>query len=338
MQDRLRILKSTGSKSRCSIFPKAASSRRKNRSLGEASVSRILRYAVLAYLFLATQLNLAARDVPLAAGNLLQCTLDEPNLSPRTVKVGDPIVCYARPEQIFGCSLFPRGTQWAGRFVEYKDPGRFVGKGWIRLDFDRLILPNGIAPISARVISVRGFKVDAEGRILGHGHPKRDAAGWAVPVLWPEKLITLPLRGPRPALKGERLISLRLLDDVRLPCAGAGLGLLESEWRPFKDFGSLGSGRSQLQPFDSFGSIIPFDSSSRSQARSSAPDNSSGFAAADVLGTQSAAQTPSTDDKAVVVHLAHYTLRVVSSWPRKPGPRTSRSSSSLSGTESDARD
>ena len=162
MRDRLRILKSTGSKSRCSIFPKAASSRRKNRSLGEASVSRILRYAVLAYLFLATQLNLAARDVPLAAGNLLRCTLDEPNLSPRTVKVGDPIVCYARPEQIFGCSLFPRGTQWAGRFVEYKDPGRFVGKGWIRLDFDRLILPNGIAPISARVISVRGFKVDAE--------------------------------------------------------------------------------------------------------------------------------------------------------------------------------
>src|SRR6516165_3188017 len=246
-------------------------------------MSRILRYAILAYLFIGTHLNLAARDVPLAAGNLLQCTLNEPNLSSRTVKVGDPIVCYARPEQIFGCSFFPRGTQWAGRFV---------GRGWIRLDFDRLILPNGIAPISARVISVRGFKVDAEGRILGHGHPKRDAAGWAVPVLWPEKIITLPLRGPRPALKGERLISLRLLDDVRLPCAGAGLGLLESEWRPFKDFGSLGSGRSQLQPFDSFGSIIPFDSSSRSQARSSPPDDSSGAPPADVTGTQSAPRPP----------------------------------------------
>ena len=302
-------------------------------------MSRILRYAILAYLSVGTHLNLAARDVPLAAGNHLQCTLNEPNLSSRTVKVGDPIVCYARPEQIFGCSLFPRGTQWAGRFVEYKDPGRFVGKGWISLDFDRLILPNGIAPISARVISARGFKVDADGRILGHGHPRRDAVGWAVPPLWPVKLVTLPLRGPLPALKGERLITLRLLEDVRLPCEGAGPGLLGSEWwQPFKDFDSPESSGSRLQPFDSFSSIIPFDSSSRSQARSSPPDDSSGAPPADVTDTQGAAQTPSTDDKAVVVPLAHHTLRVVSSWSRKPGPRTSRSSSSLPGTESDARD
>jgi hypothetical protein len=67
--------------------------------------------------------------------------------------VGDPIVCYARPAQMFGCSLFPPGSQWAGRFEEYKNPGHFVGKGWIRLDFDRLILPNGVAPIKVRVIS-----------------------------------------------------------------------------------------------------------------------------------------------------------------------------------------
>ena len=302
-------------------------------------MSRILRYAVLAYLFLATQLNLPARDVPLAAANLLQCTLNEPNLSSRTVKVGDPIVCYARPEQIFGCSLFPRGTQWAGRFVEYKDPGRFVGKGWIRLDFDRLILPNGIAPISARVISARGFKVDADGRILGHGHPRRDAVGWAVPPLWPVKLVTLPLRGPLPALKGERLITLRLLEDVRLPWERAGPGLLGSEWwQPFKDFDSPESSGSRLQPFDSFSSIIPFDSPSQSEVRSSSPDDTSGSPAAGVIGTQSAAESPYTDDRSVVVHLPHHTLRVVSSWPRKPGPRTSRSSSSLQGTESDARD
>jgi hypothetical protein len=301
-------------------------------------MSRVLRYAVLAYLFAGTPLSLAARDVPLAAGNLLQCTLDEPNLSSRTVKVGDPIVCYARPEQIFGCSVFPRGSQWAGRFVEYKDPGRFVGKGWIRLDFDRLILPDGIAPISARVISVRGFKVDTDGRILGHGHPKRDAAEWAVPVLWPEKLATLPLRGPRPALKGERLITLRLLDDVRLPCTAAGLGWFDSEWRPFKDFGSPASKGSQLKSFDSFSSIIRFDSFIRTQAGLSPPDQSSGSSATDGAGTQSAAENTHTDDQAVVYSMVHHSVRIEPSWPRRPGPRTSRSSSSLQQTEGDPRD
>lgn len=301
-------------------------------------MSRIFRYAVLAYLCVGIPLSLAARDVPLAAGNILQCTLDEPNLSSRTVKVGDPIVCYARPEQIFGCSVFPRGSQWAGRFVEYKDPGRFVGKGWIMLDFDRLILPDGIASISARVISVRGFKVDTDGRILGHGHPKRDAAGWAVPVLWPEKVATLPLRGPRPALKGERLITLRLLDDVRLPCAGATLGLWDSEWRPFKDFSWPASEGSQLESFESFSSMIPFDSFIRAQARFSRPDQSSGSSAADGTGTERTAQNHHADEHAVVYDLAHHSVLVEPTWPRKPGPRTSRSSSSLQGAESDPRD
>jgi hypothetical protein len=50
-------------------------------------MSRILRYAVLAYMCVRIPLSLTARDVPLAAGNILQCTLDEPNLSSRTVKV-----------------------------------------------------------------------------------------------------------------------------------------------------------------------------------------------------------------------------------------------------------
>ena len=74
-------------------------------------MNKSIRYALLVVVFAAERPNLAAKDVPLAAGNLLQCTLDEPNLSSRTVKVGDPIVCYARPLQEFGCSVFPRGTQ-----------------------------------------------------------------------------------------------------------------------------------------------------------------------------------------------------------------------------------
>ncbi len=93
--------------------------------------------------------------------------------------------------------------------------------GGCRLEFDRLIIPDGEAPVATKVILVHGFKVDSEGRILGRGHPKRDAVGWAIPLLWPIKLATLPLRGPRPSLKGEQVITLRLMEDVRVPCAGS---------------------------------------------------------------------------------------------------------------------
>ena len=59
--------------------------------------------------------------------------------------------------------------------------------------------------------------MDAEGRIHGHGHPTRDALGWTPPLLWPAKLVALPLRNPRPTLKGELRVMLRLLDDVDIP-------------------------------------------------------------------------------------------------------------------------
>lgn len=63
----------------------------------------------------------------------------------------------------------------------------------------------------------RPYNVDAEGPILGRGHPERDVLGWSVPVLWPGKLITLPARVPRPKLSGEVPITLCLLDDVEIP-------------------------------------------------------------------------------------------------------------------------
>jgi len=59
--------------------------------------------------------------------------------------------------------------------------------------------------------------VDAQGDIHGKGHPKRDVVEWMIPILWPIKLITLPMRGPYPALKGETRISLRLMEDVEVP-------------------------------------------------------------------------------------------------------------------------
>ncbi len=157
------------------------------------------------------------KDV-IPAGTLLQCTLDEPNLSSKTVLVGDPILCHLGPLGSFGHSVFPRGAMLGGHLQDYKNPGHFVGKGWIALEFDRLILPGAeILPLSAKVISAPHLKVDAQGDIHGKGHPTRDAVEWAIPILWPIKLLTLPARGPYPALKGETRIALRLMDDVEVP-------------------------------------------------------------------------------------------------------------------------
>jgi len=165
--------------------------------------------------------QIAGEEV-LPAGTLLQCTLDEPNFSSRTAQIGDPILCHLGALAAFGHSVFPRGAYLAGHFQEYRDPRRLFGKGWIELQFDRLVLPRAeVLPLSAKVISVPHLGVDREGKIHGHGHPKRDALGWAIPVLWPVKVLTLPARGPRPTLKGEVRMTLRLLEDVELPAATA---------------------------------------------------------------------------------------------------------------------
>jgi hypothetical protein len=169
--------------------------------------------------------SLAAAQTPgeefLPAGTILHCTLDEPNFSSRTAEVGDPVLCHTRTLAARGRSTFSHSADLAGYFQEYRDPGHFFGKGWMELSFDRLVLPSGLTlPLSAKVISVRHYRVDREGKIHGRGHPKRDAFEWAVPILWPEKVVTLPARGPRPALKGEVGITLRLLEDVAVPTTG----------------------------------------------------------------------------------------------------------------------
>ena len=162
--------------------------------------------------------SLKAQTLTLRAGRLIQCTLEEPSLSSKTTSPGDPIVCYLRSAREFGRSAFPRGSYLAGRFSDAKGPGRLVGKGWLKLEFDRLIFPDTDIPISAKVVAVRRFRVDEEGKILGQGHPKRDAVAWFVPILWPIDIIRLPARGPRPTLSGEVPVVLRLMDDVDIPC------------------------------------------------------------------------------------------------------------------------
>lgn len=174
-------------------------------------------YLTLVVTLLALCLSASARDVVLPAGTLLQCTLNEPNLSTSTVEIGDPVLCHLRGITEFGQQAFPRGSYLVGHLESAQDPGHFWGKGYLNLRFDRIGLPTGDLPLEAKVIATRGYKVDKQGKIDGKGHPKRDVVEWMIPPLWPWKVIMLPARGPRPKLKGETVLSLRLMDDVQIP-------------------------------------------------------------------------------------------------------------------------
>ena len=158
-----------------------------------------------------------AQDLLVPAGTLLQCTLDEPNFSSATAAIGDPVLCHLKTMQEFGKPVFPRGSMLGGHLEADKEPGHFVGKGYLKLTFDRIILPTGDLPVPAKVIQARGFKVDKQGDIDGTGHAKRDVVEWMFPPLWPWKVVSLPFRGPRPTLKGEEPLELRLMDDIVIP-------------------------------------------------------------------------------------------------------------------------
>jgi hypothetical protein len=189
--------------------------------------------AILATLVLGLTLSASARDVVLPAGTLLQCTLNEPNFSSATAAVGDPVLCHLRGLTEFGQQAFPRGSYLVGHLESDKDPGHFFGKGNMKLQFDRIGLPSGDLPMDAKVIATRGYRVDREGDIVGKGHAKRDIVEWMIPPLWPWKVLMLPARGPRPALKGESVMTLRLMDDVQLPQVAQGSRPLGPGWHYF---------------------------------------------------------------------------------------------------------
>jgi hypothetical protein len=144
----------------------------------------------------------------------MTCTLDEPKFSSATVSVGDPFLCHPRAMQQFGQSVFPRGSYIVGHLEADQDPGHFWGKGYLKLAFDRIGLPDGDVPLAAKMIAVSGFNVDRNGKLIGHGHATRDTVEWMLPPLWPWKVLSLPARGPRPTLKGEAQVTLRVMDDL----------------------------------------------------------------------------------------------------------------------------
>jgi hypothetical protein len=180
--------------------------------------------ALLVVSLLTFSLFASAHETILPAGTLLQCTLNEPNFSSATAAVGDPVLCHLRTLTEFGKQAFPRGSYLVGHLEAAQDPGHFWGKGYMRIVFDRIGLPEGDMPLDAKVIATRGYKVDKYGDIDGKGHAKRDVVEWMIPPLWPWKIIMLPARGPRPTLKGESVLSLRLMDDVELPHVAQTLG------------------------------------------------------------------------------------------------------------------
>jgi hypothetical protein len=179
-------------------------------------MKRLIGILVSATALLVSATAIRAQDQLVPAGTLLQCTLNEPNFSSATAAIGDPVLCHLRTMQEFGRPLFPRGSMLGGHLEADKEPGHFVGKGYLKITFDRIILPSGDLPVPAKVIMARGYKVDKEGDIDGKGHAKRDVVEWMFPPLWPWKVISLPFRGPRPTLKGEEPLQLRLMDDIVL--------------------------------------------------------------------------------------------------------------------------
>lgn len=152
------------------------------------------------------------------AGSLIGCTISEPKLSSRTTAVGDPVLCQVGHSERYGRSVMPYNSYLVGRFEDYKDPGHFVGKGWMELKFDRMVVePDTVIPIDARVVDAPGYRVDNQGRILGKGHATRDIVLWSLPILWPVDLLMLPMRGPRPTLKEETRLTLKVMDDLAVP-------------------------------------------------------------------------------------------------------------------------
>ncbi len=172
----------------------------------------------LSLMLLAAPLAARAATRLIPAGSLIQCTVSEPRLSSKTAAIGDPVLCQVSPMERYGRSMMPYESYLEGRFEDYKDPGHLVGKGWMELRFDRMVVePDTVIPIDAKVVYVPGYPVDRDGRIHGKGHPVKDTIDWMIPVLWPLDLINLPRRGPRPVLKGETRLTLKVMDDIEVP-------------------------------------------------------------------------------------------------------------------------
>jgi len=61
--------------------------------------------------------------------------------------VGDPVVCHLRAQQEFGRIIFPRGSMLGGHLEAAREPGHFIGKGYLKIALTGVILPYGDLPV-----------------------------------------------------------------------------------------------------------------------------------------------------------------------------------------------
>jgi hypothetical protein len=94
--------------------------------------------------------NVRAQEVLVPAGTLLHCTIDEPNFSSATANIGDPLLCHLNGVQEFGRVAFPWGAYLQGHLEADREPGHFFGKGYLRIEFDRIGLPNTDVPVPSK--------------------------------------------------------------------------------------------------------------------------------------------------------------------------------------------
>lgn len=241
---------------------------------------RSLFVAPVVLLILAVSSSARAQDILVPAGTLLRCTMNEPNFSSATAQVGDPVLCHLSTVQEFGRNAFPRGAYMSGHLEADKEPGHFVGKGFLKVVFDRIGTPNADVTVDTKVIAARGYRVDKEGDIVGKGHAKRDVIEWLIPPLWPWKVLMLPARGPRPTLKGEQTLTLRLMEDVTISRVGASYNSRDNlrDWRapatsyhPAVYYNDSREAQSPPPASAAMRSVISVDSASKQTALTAAP-------------------------------------------------------------------
>src|SRR5258708_11348647 len=107
---------------------------------------RISAFLIFSVVFLGLQAGTKAQEILVPAGTLLRCTLDEPNFSSATADIGDPVICHLNALREFGQNVFPRGSYLGGHLEADKEPGHFVGTGYLKLQFDRIGLPTSAIP------------------------------------------------------------------------------------------------------------------------------------------------------------------------------------------------
>jgi hypothetical protein len=112
---------------------------------------RFFACLAVAALFLGVQTSTKAQDILVPAGTLLRCTLDEPNFSSKTADIGDPVICHLAALRQFGKAVFPRGSYLGGHLEADQEPGHFWGKGYLKIEFDRIGFPDSDLPVPAKL-------------------------------------------------------------------------------------------------------------------------------------------------------------------------------------------